>query len=142
MNLKDRNTLITAAAGIAITGIFVGVLFWPLVQGPESAAPPPMQAAEVKPAEVKLPMPKLSSLPEPVRTPQLTFIVLVDGGKPVLYEVAKGTVDQYLSRINYTNTEGVVRTWSGAYLTSQQPIKLNNAATMIASPTALSFKVD
>lgn len=102
-----------------------------------AGCPGPQPTQPKSSGEVKL---MISDQEDEVR--KLHFVVLMTGqGQVVLYEAARTRVDRRTGYIEYTNTEGAKRYWSGEYFISDQPMNLKNAAPMIPTQTSTIFRV-
>lgn len=103
--------------------------------------PTPVPTTETpQPLEVRVPEPK----PEPAPAPQperVGFMLLLSGGRPVLYESAKGEPTWATNGVVYKNTEGVTRQWKGDALYSPEPLDVTNTQTpVVSTQTGAIFK--
>lgn len=102
---------------------------------PELARPAPTAPLPEVAMQIRVPTP-----PSPERDDVLGFVVIVQVGRPVIYEAVKGPVrrvgeDQYA----YTNSEGTPRQFAGIYFYSAQPFKLTEQP-VIRTPTSDQFR--
>jgi hypothetical protein len=99
----------------------------------------PLPKSDPKPVKVEAPVIRVVT-PVPANT--LGFIVVaLPNGRPLIYEAIKGA---YVYRsedasVEYTNSEGVARRFTGQYFYSTQPLKLAEPP-LITTQTSGQFR--
>lgn len=145
MKLFDRNFWLLAVS----VSFSAGLLFFILANPPTPRKPERVVAVAQalpeppKPAVVTLPPAPTTVVATavPAEPPKPRFILLLDGGRPVLYEILKEVQESDWNSIKYVNGDGVKRSWRGTSLISELPIKFLGEP-MVAAPAGAQFKAN